>query len=83
MKVIAVIQDTDEIKEILAHLVKIGRTPPGFDPRYGYRDLLCPVDGFGVQLSQYYSETSSPQSFATVDGLRTTYARRRPRPCGF
>ena len=32
MKVIAVIQDAEEIKKILAHLVKIGRSPPGFDP---------------------------------------------------
>ena len=32
MKVIAVIQDTEEIKKILAHLVKVGRAPPGFDP---------------------------------------------------
>jgi hypothetical protein len=46
MKVIAVIQvawpssercerpvpDSIEIKKILAHLVKIGRAPPGFDP---------------------------------------------------
>lgn len=32
MKVIAVIQDSDEIKKILAHLAKTGRAPPGFDP---------------------------------------------------
>jgi len=32
MKVIAIIQDPDEIKKILAHLVKVGRSPPGFDP---------------------------------------------------
>ena len=31
MKVIAVIQDSEEIKKILAHLVKVGRAPPGFD----------------------------------------------------
>ena len=31
MKVIAVIQDTDEIKHILRHLIKIGRAPPGLD----------------------------------------------------
>jgi hypothetical protein len=31
MKVIAVIQDTEEIRKILAHLVKVGRAPPGFD----------------------------------------------------
>ena len=30
MKVIAVIQETKEIRLILAHLVKIGRSPPGF-----------------------------------------------------
>ena len=32
MKVIAVIQEPDEIRRILAHLAKIGRSPPGFDP---------------------------------------------------
>jgi hypothetical protein len=32
MKVIAVIEDPDELKRILRHLVKIGRSPPGFDP---------------------------------------------------
>ena len=32
MKVIAVIEDPDEIKRILRHLVMIGRSPPGFDP---------------------------------------------------
>jgi hypothetical protein len=32
MKVIAVIEDPDELKRILQHLVKIGRSPPGFDP---------------------------------------------------
>ena len=31
MKVIAVIQDIDEIKHILRHLIKIGRAPPGLD----------------------------------------------------
>ena len=31
MKVIAVIQDPDEIKHILRHLIKIGRAPPGLD----------------------------------------------------
>jgi hypothetical protein len=30
--VIAVIENPDEIKRILRHLVKIGRPPPGFDP---------------------------------------------------
>jgi hypothetical protein len=29
--VIAVIEDPDELKRILRHLVKIGRSPPGFD----------------------------------------------------
>ena len=32
MKVIAIIEDLDEIKHILRHLVKNGRSPPGFDP---------------------------------------------------
>jgi Putative transposase. len=31
MKVIAVIQDIDEIKHILRHLIKIGRAPPGLN----------------------------------------------------
>ena len=32
MKIIAVIQDPVDIRDILAHLVKAGRAPPGFDP---------------------------------------------------
>jgi hypothetical protein len=32
MKVIAVIQDPGEIRDFLAHLVKTGHAPPGFDP---------------------------------------------------
>ena len=32
MKAIAMIQDPVEIRDILAHLVKTGRAPPGFDP---------------------------------------------------
>ena len=32
MKIVAVIQDPVEIRDILAHLVKTGRAPPGFDP---------------------------------------------------
>ena len=32
MKITAVIQEAEEIQRILAHLVKIGRSPPGFDP---------------------------------------------------
>ena len=32
MKLIAVIQDPEEIKTILTHLVRVGRAPPGFDP---------------------------------------------------
>jgi hypothetical protein len=31
MRVIAVIEDPDEIKHILRHLIKIGRAPPGLD----------------------------------------------------
>jgi hypothetical protein len=31
MKVLAVIENPDEIRRILRHLVKIGRPPPGFD----------------------------------------------------
>jgi hypothetical protein len=32
MKVIAVIEDPDQLKRILRYLIKIGRSPPGFDP---------------------------------------------------
>jgi hypothetical protein len=32
MKVIAVIEEPDELKRILRHLIKIGRAPPRFDP---------------------------------------------------
>ena len=32
MRVIAVIEDPDELGRILRHLVKIGRSPLGFDP---------------------------------------------------
>ncbi len=31
MKVIAIIEDPDELRKILQHLVKIGRSPPGID----------------------------------------------------
>lgn len=31
MKVVAIGEDPDEIKRILRHLAKIGRSPPGFD----------------------------------------------------
>jgi hypothetical protein len=29
--VIAIIEDPDELKRILRHLINIGRSPPGFD----------------------------------------------------
>ena len=32
MKVIAIIEEPDELRRILRHPVKIGRSPPGFDP---------------------------------------------------
>ena len=32
MKVVAIITQADEVRKILMHLVKIGRSPPGFDP---------------------------------------------------
>ena len=32
MKVIAIIENPDELGRILRHLVKMGRSPPGFDP---------------------------------------------------
>jgi len=34
MNVIAVITDPAEVKKILRHLVKIGRSPPGLDPSF-------------------------------------------------
>jgi hypothetical protein len=32
MRVLAVITEPQEVRKILRHLVKIGRSPPGFDP---------------------------------------------------
>ena len=32
MAVIVIIENPDEIKRILRHLIKIGRSPPGFEP---------------------------------------------------
>ena len=32
MRVLAVITEPEEVRKILHHLVKIGRSPPGFDP---------------------------------------------------
>ena len=32
MKVLAVITDPDEVKNILRHLMKTGKSPPGLDP---------------------------------------------------
>jgi hypothetical protein len=32
VQVIAIIDDADELKRILGHLIKVGRSPPGFDP---------------------------------------------------
>jgi len=32
MRVLAVITDPDEVRKILKHLIKIGRSPPGLDP---------------------------------------------------
>ncbi|MBA7711039.1 hypothetical protein ES703_119989 [subsurface metagenome] len=32
MKIVAIITGSDEVRKILMHLVKIGRSPPGFDP---------------------------------------------------
>ena len=34
MNVIAVITDLEEVKKILRHLVKIGRSPPGLDSSF-------------------------------------------------
>jgi len=34
MKVIAVITEPEEVKKILRHLVKVGRSPPGLDPNF-------------------------------------------------
>jgi hypothetical protein len=34
MKVIAVITDPEEVKKILRHLVKVGRSPPGLDQSF-------------------------------------------------
>jgi hypothetical protein len=32
MRILAVISEPEEVRKILRHLVKIGRSPPGFDP---------------------------------------------------
>jgi hypothetical protein len=32
MKLVALITDPPEVRRILRHLLKIGRTPPGLDP---------------------------------------------------
>jgi hypothetical protein len=32
MRILAVITEPEEVCKILRHLVKIGRSPPGFDP---------------------------------------------------
>ena len=32
MKILAIIFDPEEIKKILTHLVKIGHSPPNYDP---------------------------------------------------
>ena len=32
VKVIAVVEDSDELGRILRHLLKMGRSPPGLDP---------------------------------------------------
>ena len=32
MRILAVITEPDEVRKILRHLVKIGRSPPGFEP---------------------------------------------------
>jgi hypothetical protein len=32
MRILAVITGPDEVRKILRHLVKIGRSPPGFEP---------------------------------------------------
>jgi hypothetical protein len=32
MRILAVITEPEEVRKILRHLVKIARSPPGFDP---------------------------------------------------
>ena len=32
MKILAIITDPEEVKKILRHLVKTGKSPPGLDP---------------------------------------------------
>jgi NDP-sugar pyrophosphorylase family protein len=34
MRILAVITEPEEVKKILRHLVKIGRSPPGLDPNF-------------------------------------------------
>jgi hypothetical protein len=41
MRILAVITEPEELRKILRHLVKIGRSPPGFDPASLNR-VICP-----------------------------------------
>jgi hypothetical protein len=34
MRILAVITEPEEVRKILRHLVKIGRSPPGLDPSF-------------------------------------------------
>ena len=36
MRILAVITEPEEVRKILRHLVKIGRSPPGLDQSFGY-----------------------------------------------
>jgi hypothetical protein len=34
MRILAVITEREEVRKILRHLVKVGRSPPGLDPNF-------------------------------------------------
>jgi len=34
MRILAVITEPEEVRKILRHLVKVGRSPPGLDPDF-------------------------------------------------
>jgi hypothetical protein len=48
MNVIAAITELEEVKKILRHLVKVGRSPPGLDPNFVQSPICIPACSGGV-----------------------------------
>jgi len=62
MKVIAVIEDPNELGRILRHLVKIGRSPPGIRSRSAQLTAFSPrLIGRDVSVSRHKRSRSSPE----------------------